>query len=466
MNKIIYNILLIALLHFMSLRTVNAQLSPAFTARLDKVFDSVCVKLKIKGASAALLVPGVGVWKGVHGISNANTPIQSDMIFGIGSNTKTLVSCTMLRLQEDGLVNLDDSIGQWIINKKNISGQITIRQLLNHSSGLFDYTQNPNFNDSALNDLNRKWKKEELLSLVNAPNFKPGASWDYSNTNYVLAGIIIEKVTGKTIQEAIRTYVLEPSNLNHTFYIPFESGSFTRAKQWSVHFGVKNLVNPEDYMSGYSINSMYSMASSAGAYMQTAEDNVQFWHLLCSGKIISQNSFDQMRQYINIGSGVGYGLGVFFYGKSLNGRSFYNHGGTFIGYINENMVDTTSKICISVLTNQDSIDNNRLLGIVVASLHKVTLQTKATGIATIEDPTEFTLYPNPSSEFLQVKTNQDITGYTLNIYDVNGKLQLTQHLDCNDQNIRIDQLENATYIACINNREGEVVCRTQICIMH
>jgi len=91
MKKSIIAAVVLSSLYFYFYGFAHAQLSSAFTARLDKVFDSICTRLKIKGASAALLVPNGGTWKGVYGVSRVGVPIKSDMVFGIGSNTKPLL---------------------------------------------------------------------------------------------------------------------------------------------------------------------------------------------------------------------------------------------------------------------------------------------------------------------------------------------------------------------------------------
>jgi D-alanyl-D-alanine carboxypeptidase len=457
--------LLFTWLFFYQYPIAKAQLNMAFMNRLDKVFDSICTKFNIKGASAAVLVPNAGTWKNVHGISRPGTPITREMLFGIGSNTKTFVASTMLKLQENGLLSLNDSIGKWIINKPNINGKITIRQLLNHTSGLYNYTTNTHFFDSVNSNLTRYWKKEDILNLVGPPYFAPGTKWDYSNTNYLIAGIIIEKVSGKSIQDAIREYVITPAGLNNTIYYPFETSPLARADQWSMTFSQPWLVDPETF-SNYSPISMFSMASSAGCMMQTAEDNALFWHQLTSGHILNTASFNEMRQYVNIGGGDGYGLGIFFYNKALNGRCFYSHGGTFFGYINENLVDTTSKICISVLTNQDSIDNDILLGKVIGALHKVTIQMKTTDIVSVNHQIKVSMHPNPTSQMLTIASERDMEGFSLALYDISGKQQFEGKLDSGSTSFNVEGLASGYYSACIRNNAGEVMNRQKICIVN
>ncbi len=195
---------------------LRAQLPAAYAARLQSTLDSLCRRHHIKGASAAVYVPGSGVWTGVHGESHTGMPISSGMAFPLNSNTKTYLAAQMLRLQEQGALQLSDTIGKWIRNVPNVNGQVTIRQLLNHTSGIFSYTNNPDLSDSLESDLSRVWQPQELLRFINRPVFAPGGGWDYSNTNYLLAGMIASQVTGMPVEQAIRTKLLAPAGLSKT----------------------------------------------------------------------------------------------------------------------------------------------------------------------------------------------------------------------------------------------------------
>lgn len=340
--------------------------------RLDFVFDSLCRKYSIKGASACIIVPDKGTWNSVFGESSNGVPIKTEMLMGISSNTKTFISALMLKLQESSKLSLDDTIGKWIINKKNINGKITIRQLLNHSSGLFDFTENPSFMDSINSDQKRIWKKESILEMVGNPYFKPGKGWEYSNTNYILAGIIIERVMNKPIETALQELIFSPLKLRNTYYYPQQIPDKEIAHQWTINIQDSCI----DLASiGWSNNALFSMASSSGAIMQTAEDNAKFWHHLFSGNIINKNSLKQMMEFIATDDQARYGLGLYKYYResALNNITCFGHGGTNFGFVNNNIVDSNSGICITVLTNQDSIDEDVLLFDLIANLHKVVL---------------------------------------------------------------------------------------------
>jgi D-alanyl-D-alanine carboxypeptidase len=448
MKKVIFtlSLLLVALSH------VTAQLSSAYTTRLQFVLDSVCIKQHIKGASVAVLVPGVGTWKGVYGESYTGQNITTDMLLGIGSNTKTYTSSTMLKLQEEGKVSLDDTIGTWLHSQPNINGQITIRQLLNHTSGIYNYTENPAFGDSIVNDFNRVWQPEDMLQFVDTALFTPGTSWSYSNTNYLIAGIIIKQILGQPMNTTFHDYIFTPQGLNNTIFFPADAPTATVARPWSVDFSGTSL---EDLTAvyGYSNTSMFSAAYTAGAIMQTAEDNVNFWYKLISGNIINSGSLSQMLNFVHIGywavgSGhnIGYGLGIFKYQNYMNGHTIYTHGGTNIGYINENMVDSVTGVCISVLTNQDSISNSQLMTGLEKALHKVTITMSPTEVAVFNE-SKLDVYPNPATNFITVNIANASRPAQFNLYDINGKCVISEKITEDRTVISAQKLLPGIYVA-------------------
>lgn len=455
-------ITLLVIIAFSNLLILNAQLPVAFTNRLQTVLDSVCTKYKIKGVSTAVLVPNAGVWKGVYGYSHAGVPIKADMLMGMGSNTKTHIAALLLKMQEKGLLKLNDTIGTWIKNFLNISGKITIRQCLNHTSGLSDYLQNDLLN-TTIDEPSKIWTLEELLSFAPAPSFAPGKSWNYSNTNYIVAGIIIRDVLKKSPFEALREFILQPNELNNTFNFG-EQGNIAFAHPWSLVFTGKDM---QDMTQTPVLNNLFSMATTAGALITTAEDNVQFWHKLISGKILSPASWIEMIKQININNGVGYGLGIFRYNKGMNGRSFYSHGGTFFGYINDNMADISSGVCIAALTNQDSIDNNTLLSTLIAALHKVTIEMPV-GTPNINSnmSNAIAVYPNPSNESVFIKTEEQLSNSIVELLDMTGKKISTYPMNGLETKIDVSSFEAGIYIICIRDTEGNIYHKRKIQISH
>ncbi len=351
---------------------VDAPLPAEYLTRLKIVLDSTCKALDIKGASVAVLVPNTGIWKAAYGESHTSVPINSDMIFTIGSNTKTYVAALMMKLHEKGLLNISDTIGKWIVNKPYVDGKITIKQLLNHTSGLGDFSYNPLFIEAIKADFYRIWQPEEAYPYFEPPYFTtPGSSYQYSDQNTVLAGIIIEKITQKPLKFSMRELILAPAGLNNTVYYPFESTTLTIPHSWSADYNNSGILEDLDENYGYSRIAFCSADNAAGGMLSTAEENVRFWNSLMNGKIINRNSLELMKQFGPTQSpAFQYGLCLVQTPNAYNGRTILSHNGYVPGSVNDNGYDIESGVCISVLTNQDKYLD---LSPVLSALHKVTL---------------------------------------------------------------------------------------------
>ncbi|RYD53216.1 MAG: T9SS type A sorting domain-containing protein [Sphingobacteriales bacterium] len=454
MNR--FRTLLIALTLFLSGSAV-AQLPSAYAQRLQTVFDSTCARYKIRGASAAVMVPGVGIWRSAYGTSHAGVPIDTNMVFGYGSNTKTYIAVLLLKLQEQNLLDLDDSIGTWIHNVPNVKGTITVRQLLNHTSGLANYTENDRYGDSLSADYNRIWVPEAMYQFIDTPLFAPGAGWSYSNTNFLLAGIIIKSITGLSTEAALRQMLLTPQGLQKTYYFPQETplGAFPHQWQWvgTISYDITDF--------GYVPDGFLSTASGAGALVGTADANVRFWQKLVSGALLNPASMAELKDAVRINTATGYGLGIFRI-RNYNGHVAYSHGGTQPGFINENLADSVTNVAISVLTNQDSISNNLLSNTVVAALHKVTNNpplsvTNWTPLQVAE------VYPNPSTDKLMVQNSPDATAYTLT--DWSGKTIASGVLNGALPEVSVAALPNGYYLLTLSAKDIPVA-QARITVVH
>lgn len=446
------NIFTLFILILFNTSFLNAQIPSAIAARLQHVLDSVCNKYKIKGTSAAVLIPNVGIWKGTNGISHPGVPLRSDMLLGMGSNTKTHFAALLLKMQEQGYLSLNDTIGKWINGYPHISGKITIRQCLNHTSGLSDYFENSAINDSIFGHPSKIWQPEEILSLAKEPKSTPGSKYGYCNTNYIITGIIIRKVLNKSPYAALKDMILTPNNLINTFNFG-EEGSIVKANAWSMNISGINLT---DMTTTPYQGNLFSLANTAGSLITTAEENVQFWHMLTSGQILNATSWKEMITMMNIGGGASYGLGIFRFSKLVNGRTFYSHGGTFFGYINENMVDTTSKVCISAMTNQDSVNNSGLRNIVIAALHKVTLSLPANLPNHHYDINNVSIYPNPSNYLIKIDLGMINQKSQVEIYDLTGKLILKEELNEKLNSISIEKIDPGIYFLKITENDSAI----------
>ncbi|MCU0442867.1 MAG: serine hydrolase [Bacteroidia bacterium] len=403
------------------LSRVYAQLTPFMEGRLQFTLDSVCNRFKYKGVTAAVLIPDQGIWKGTYGYSHESVRITPDMAFGMGSNTKTFICALLLKMQENNLLSLDDTIGTWITGYPNINGSATIRQCLNHTSGIAEYFS-AKVNDSLFTNPNKIWIKPEILTLADTPEFAPGEGWTYSNSNYIIAGMIIESVLDKPVNQAMREWILDSAGFNHTFFYG-EPNDAPMPHQWTMNLTGTSLVDMNEFELNL-LPQLYSLATTAGAMFTTAEENVLFWSKLASGQLLSSQSMAEMMEWVSVTSNLSYGLGIFLNKNYMNGRTIIGHGGTYLGSITENMVDTLSGITVSVLTNQDSLGNAHVANNIMRALHRTALRAPAVGIADADHNGPLQLYPNPANT--QVWITADAVGSTVRLMDLQGRLVIAQ----------------------------------------
>lgn len=433
----------------------RTQIHPTYQGLFNYTVDSICKKLNIKGVSVAICIPGSGIWTGSYGESYANMPITSDMYLPIGSNTKTFVAAIILKLQEEGKLNIDDTIGKWLQNIPNVNGQITIKQMLNHTSGLFSYTDNPAFFTNLNANYNKIWQPEDMLQFIDTPNFVPGASWEYSNTNFLLAGIIVSKILNEPFDVTVRKMILTPLNLTHTITYPAENPNGIIPHGWSVLASQSGTLEDMMVTYGYSNVAFLSMASSAGAIVSTAEDNVKFWDALMSGKIINSASLAMMKDFVFVDPNYQYGLGLSRM-TPVNGRSVLGHGGTCFGYINENLFDSINGVCITALSNQDSIGNNMLFNKLVMALHKITINMPPADVNHIKTNAGIQIYPNPANNLLNVHMENADPTAALNIYDMAGHLVQHSKLEKGTNTILLTYMPAGLYLIKINDLSGTI----------
>ena len=182
---------------------------------LQNAIDSQRVAWKVPGVSAAVILGDGSRWAGVSGRSSV-VPDQSvapATSFVVGSITKTFVASLILELRDDGLLALDDPLSLWLPDYPNSAG-ITLRQLLSHTSGVFDYFAHPDYPEAVFSDPSRSWAPEEILATFpHAPYFAPGTGYRYSNTNFVLLGLVAEAAGGAPIGQQLRTRFWQPLGL-------------------------------------------------------------------------------------------------------------------------------------------------------------------------------------------------------------------------------------------------------------
>jgi D-alanyl-D-alanine carboxypeptidase len=286
------------------------------------------------GISAAVLVPGYKTWTGVSGYSHQSAPITDDMLFIVGSILKNFEAALVLKLAEEDRLSLDDPISKYLPTYPNVDSRITIRQLLNHTSGVFNVFEHPDFPWVGIDvDYAKEWKEEEVFkTFVLDPYGPPGYAQHYSSTNYLLVTTIIEEATGLTVTDEIERYFLKPMKLENTFVSMGEQppAKYSVAHPWVDIDRDGNL----DDLQGIPLTWIASL--SHPVMFSTSMDLVHWMHALYhEGTVIRPNSLEEMLTYPEVSlrdpEGGIYGLGVVDY-TYINGTQVFGHLGSSLGY--------------------------------------------------------------------------------------------------------------------------------------
>jgi len=335
--------------------------------KLQEALDRELALHQVRGASAAVIVPGHATWLGTSGISHENVPIEAGMIFGIGSMTKNFMATIILQLAEEGVLTLDDTVQQWLAPLPNIDGGITIRQLLNHTSGLYDFTEHPDWGEGILADMERIWSPEETISaFVLDPVFAPGAGYEYSSTNYLVIGMIVEEATGTPVSVQLRNRILGPLGLTVSFFSVEEEIVGTLAHRWG---DIDEDGQLED-LSAYSRNALDSMLWASGALYSTAENMARYSRALFNRALFTQSSLDQMLTWIPYphNPALGYGFGILVIPDFVPGVLAYGHDGTVPGYKGRWAYLPDHGVHIVVFLNEDNYECLTAITIALANV--------------------------------------------------------------------------------------------------
>ena len=219
-----FRILLAAIVAFVAVCGGSATASPVAVPKKHANLQALArglVKAGAPGALVYLRTPN-GFRSASAGFANLDprVPMRASARYRVASVTKTFISTVILQLEAESKLRVDDPVDRWLPGVVPNGTSITLRELLNHTSGLFDYTQDPAFGAAILAAPGRQWEPRELVAvaLSHPPLFKPGSEWSYSNTNYILLGLVIEAVTGKKLAEELQARIFAPLALAATSF--------------------------------------------------------------------------------------------------------------------------------------------------------------------------------------------------------------------------------------------------------
>jgi D-alanyl-D-alanine carboxypeptidase len=299
--------------------------------QMQNVLDKGIAKHDVNGVSATVIFPDGKIWNGVSGISHDTVPMDPNMVFAIGSVTKNFIAALVLSLAEDDVLSLDDPVSKWLPSYAHVDGNITIRQLLNHTSGLYMFWDNQEIWDDLIADRTKYFTPDEVLEYIKEPDFEAGEGWRYSNTNYLLLAMIINEATGSNLSTELNNRLYRPLGLTD-FYLSQEE---TIPADQQAHVYSDNWDGPIRDVTFLPRTSHESIGYGSSGIFTTSENLARWSHALFEGRILEEQSMNEMLTFVEfkpVANMRAYGLGVQEFIKKISfGERAIGHGGGNIG---------------------------------------------------------------------------------------------------------------------------------------
>jgi D-alanyl-D-alanine carboxypeptidase len=315
---------------------------PAYGAKLQTLIPEAMKANAIPGTVVLIRSPKQGNWSATFGTAELGkqVPMSLKDHFRIGSNTKTMTSTVILQLVEEGKLKLSDPIGKFVPGVPN-GNKITIRELSEMRSGLFSYTFDPGFNATLDKNPKKGWTPQELLKigLAHKPNFAPGKDYEYSNTNIVLLGVVIEKLTGMSASEAFEERIFKPLGMTHTELPARTNWKLPTPHAEGYQFGsnvetIDSYAVPKEEQAAALDGSLKplnetdanpSWAWTAGGAISTPADLATYVKAMVGGGLLSPKMrkvrLNSVRPIVpGAKGGVGYGLGIAQFAPNILGH--------------------------------------------------------------------------------------------------------------------------------------------------
>jgi D-alanyl-D-alanine carboxypeptidase len=281
-------------------------------------------------------------------------PIAPEHRFRIGSITKSFVAVLLVQLSEEGLVGLDEPLAAYLDWAPHAQ-RVTLRQLLAHTSGMPDFALEADFREQVLAEPGRSWTARETVELVAQREllFEPDSRWSYSNTNYTLAGLVAEAVTGRQLAELLRERILVPAGLSDTYLEGLEEAP---PIETAGHFDIDGDGRAEN-VRVIPYTALVTSGAAAGGLSSTAADVLAFAGSLADGQLLSRSGLEALTTASEVSPAYGLGLGLF----QRAGRTFWGHGGALPGYVALMAHAPAERVSVVALANQSGVDLQGLL---------------------------------------------------------------------------------------------------------
>ena len=349
----------------------SSALKPINQAALQTMVDQTARELLVPGVVVLLRTPQ-GEFVATHGTTELGTTIRprTDTHFRIASNTKTMTSAVILQLAQEGKLSLSDPISKYVPGVPN-GDTITIAELLEMRSGLYNYTDSPELSATIDQDHSKVWSTDEVLAIAFAhpPNFPPGTAYEYNNTNYALLGVVAEQVTGQPLALLMKERLFGPLGMQHTLLPPVTVNTMPEPYSHGYQYGTTATVltgtphysqalkaaaragtlQPTDYTD---VN--YSFVKAAGSVVSTANDLATWIEALVGGRVLNAAYQARWRDSLrpedpDKPDGQQYGYGITKLQWSSNAIFF--HGGEGPGFNSFMGYDPTNRVTLVAWTN-------------------------------------------------------------------------------------------------------------------
>jgi D-alanyl-D-alanine carboxypeptidase len=314
--------------------------------RLQTHLDRWRVNHRAPGVAAAVRLPDGSRWIGTSGKAirgRDGRVVRPRTPFAVASLTKTFMAALILQLREEGEFYLGAPLSRWLPDYPR-ARRTTIRMLLSHRSGIFDYFAHPRYESLVFGRPRHRWTVREILALRGPRYCDPGDCYHYSNTNYVLLGVIVRKVTGRSPAANIRARFLRPLGLEDTFLQGQEPIERIAAKgYWATSSGYVGFSDGTRFRPN---TSAATVAESAGAMLSSVRDISDWQDALLSGTVLKPSTLERM---LELHPRSGYGLGI--RRAWLAGRPAIGHGGSLRGFVTVMYRLPVEDVDVSIMTN-------------------------------------------------------------------------------------------------------------------
>jgi CubicO group peptidase (beta-lactamase class C family) len=333
----------------------------ALVKKLDSLAGSGVLENRAVGIAAAvvrgsdtILLKGFGKADVEWGV-----PMPADAMFEIGSITKQFTAVALLQLRDEGKLSLDDEITKWLPDFDTRGNKVTLRRLLDHTSGIKGITEMPEFGTLSMN---ARFPRDSAYALIKRYPFEfpTGEAQIYNNSAFWLLGLVVEKASGMTYEDYVEKKLFQPLGMKRSMYCNSAENIERRAHGYTVQNGVVRRA----------ATNVHTWPFSAGSLCSTVGDLVTWLQALHGGKVLSQKSYAEMTapSKLNDGTPLRYGMGIGV-GKDNRGLNVIGHGGGIGGFTSDASWYPDAKVAIVVLMNSNgNLDPGAVAGELAAEL--------------------------------------------------------------------------------------------------